>query len=346
MRATIVGRIRRFLDLPEDEEVAITAEPKIDGLSISLRYENRKLVQAATRGDGYEGENVTANVMTIHDVPKRLHGSAPELIEIRGEIYMSHEDFAALNEKQAAAGERSSPIRAMPLPGRCASSMPPSPRRARCRFFAYAWGEAPELPAKTQMGVIEAFKSWGLPTNPLTKLCHSVEEMLAHYRLIESERAALGYDIDGVVYKVNRLDWQQRLGFVSRSPRWGLAHKFSAEKATTVLEKIDIQVGRTGALTPVARLKPVTVGGVVVTNATLHNEDEIARKDIRVGDTVIVQRAGDVIPQILGFVPEKRPEAMPSPIIFRRNARSAIRTRCARSGRPARWTRCAAAPAA
>ena len=302
-----VGRIRRFLDLHEDEAVDITAEPKIDGLSISLRYENRKLVQAATRGDGYEGENVTANVMTIHDVPKRLQVGAPDLIEVRGEIYMSHKDFAALNEKQIQAGEKifANPRNAAAGSLRQLDSAITASRPLR--FFAYAWGEAPELPAKTQMGVIEAFKSWGLPTNPLTKVCQSVEELLAQYRLIESERADLGYDIDGVVYKVNRLDWQQRLGFVSRSPRWGLAHKFSAEKATTVLEKIDIQVGRTGALTPVARLKPVTVGGVVVTNATLHNEDEIARKDIREGDTVIVQRAGDVIPQILGFVPEKRP---------------------------------------
>lgn len=302
-----VGRIRRFLNLAEDEVVAITAEPKIDGLSISLRYENRKLVQAATRGDGYEGENVTANVMTIADVPKRLHGSAPDLIEVRGEIYMSHQDFASLNEKQAATGEK---IFANPRNAAAGSlrQLDASITAARpLKFFAYAWGDAPELPADTQMGVIEAFAGWGLPTNPLMKLCRSVEELLAHYRLIESQRAELGYDIDGVVYKVNRLDWQQRLGFVSRSPRWGLAHKFSAEKATTVLEKIDIQVGRTGALTPVARLKPVTVGGVVVTNATLHNEDEIARKDIREGDTVIVQRAGDVIPQILGFVPEKRP---------------------------------------
>jgi DNA ligase (NAD+) len=301
-----VGRIRRFLNL-EDEEVAFTAEPKIDGLSISLRYENRKLVQAATRGDGFEGENVTANVMTIHDVPKRLHGTAPELIEVRGEIYMSHGDFAALNEKQAGAGEK---IFANPRNAAAGSlrQLDASITAARpLKFFAYAWGEAPALPADTQMGVIKAFASFGLPTNPLMKLCRSLEDLLAHYRLIESQRAELGYDIDGVVYKVNRLDWQQRLGFVSRSPRWGLAHKFSAEKATTVLEKIDIQVGRTGALTPVARLKPVTVGGVVVTNATLHNEDEIARKDIREGDTVIVQRAGDVIPQILGFVPEKRP---------------------------------------
>ena len=301
------GRIRRFLNLDEQEEVACTAEPKIDGLSISLRYEKGRLTQAATRGDGFEGENVTANVMTIADVPKRLKGDAPEVFEIRGEIYMSHEDFAALNEKQAAAGEK---IFANPRNAAAGSlrQLDASITAARpLRFFAYAWGEAPDLPAETQKGVIEAFAAWGLPTNPLTKLCRNVEELLAHYRLIESQRAELGYDIDGVVYKVNRLDWQQRLGFVSRSPRWGLAHKFSAEKAMTVLEKIDIQVGRTGALTPVARLKPVTVGGVVVTNATLHNEDEIARKDIREGDTVIVQRAGDVIPQILGFVPEKRP---------------------------------------
>ena len=302
-----VGRIRRFLKLGEADAVDITAEPKIDGLSIALRYENRKLTQAATRGDGMEGENVTANVLTMASVPKRLSPQAPDLIEVRGEIYMSHKDFQALNQKQVEAGER---VFANPRNAAAGSLRQLDTRITAARplkFLAYAWGEAPHLPATTQWDMIQAFSSWGLPTNPLMKLCRSVDELLVHYRHIESLRAELGYDIDGVVYKVNRLDWQSRLGFVSRSPRWGLAHKFSAEKATTVLEKIDIQVGRTGALTPVARLKPVTVGGVVVTNATLHNEDEIARKDIREGDTVTVQRAGDVIPQILGFIAEKRP---------------------------------------
>jgi DNA ligase (NAD+) len=302
-----VARIRRFLDLASTESVELTAEPKIDGLSISLRYENRQLVQAATRGDGYEGENVTANVMTIAQVPQRLPARAPALIEVRGEIYMSQADFAALNRRQEADGRKPFANPRNAAAGSLRQLDPAITASRPLEFFAYAWGEAPELPADTQMGVIEAFASWGLPINPLMKLCRSVQELLQQYRLIEGQRAGLGYDIDGVVYKVNRLDWQQRLGFVSRSPRWGLAHKFSAEKATTLLEKIDIQVGRTGALTPVARLMPVTVGGVVVTNATLHNEDEIARKDIREGDTVIVQRAGDVIPQILGFLPEKRP---------------------------------------
>ncbi len=249
--ADYVGRIRRFLNLPDTATVEITAEPKIDGLSISLRYEKKKLVQAATRGDGFEGENVTANVMVLKSVPKTLSGDAPDLIEVRGEIYMSHKDFAALNEKQLQEGDK---IFANPRNAAAGSlrQLDASITAARpLQFFAYAWGEAPELPAETQFGIIAAFARWGLPTNPLTKLCASVEELLAHYRSIESQRALLGYDIDGVVYKVNRLDWQQRLGFVSRSPRWGLAHKFSAEKATTVLEKIDIQVGRTGALTPV-----------------------------------------------------------------------------------------------
>jgi DNA ligase (NAD+) len=308
-----VGRIRRFLKLADDEPVAITAEPKIDGLSISLRYENGKLVQAATRGDGQEGENVTRNVETIGDIPRNVTtDDFPAVFEVRGEIYMSHKDFAELNERQSQAGGK---VFANPRNAAAGSlrQLDPSITAARpLRFFAYTWGQADSLPAQTQRGVLDAFERWGFPVNPLTVVCNGVEDLLAHYHAIEQQRATLGYDIDGVVYKVNRLDWQERLGFVSRSPRWAIAHKFAAEKATTILEGIDIQVGRTGALTPVARLKPVTVGGVVVSNATLHNEDEIARKDIRIGDTVIVQRAGDVIPQVLGHVPDKRPaDAVP-----------------------------------
>ncbi|MBV8566521.1 MAG: NAD-dependent DNA ligase LigA [Methylobacteriaceae bacterium] len=307
------ARVRRFLGLGEASPLGVTAEPKIDGLSCSLRYERGRLVTAATRGDGFEGEDVTSNVRTIREVPARLHGSdVPAICEVRGEVYMGHADFAVLNEHQKDAGER---LFANPRNAAAGSlrQLDPAVTRSRpLRFFAYAWGEMSALPAKTQMGMIEAFKRFGLPTNPLMVLCRSADEMLKHYRTIEAQRATLGYDIDGVVYKVDELALQNRLGFVSRSPRWATAHKFPAEKAATRLLDIEIQVGRTGAMTPVAKLEPVTVGGVVVANATLHNEDEIARKDIRIGDTVRVQRAGDVIPQVLGPVIELRlPGAKP-----------------------------------
>jgi DNA ligase (NAD+) len=301
-----LARVRRFLGMGESAPLAVVAEPKIDGLSCSLRYENSELVQAATRGDGYEGEDVTANVRTVASIPKRLKG-APKVFEARGEVYMRHDDFAELNRRQAAAGK---PVYANPRNFAAGSLRQLDPRITAERplqFFAYAWGEVSAPLASTQFDAIEAMRRFGLPTNPLTRLCGSAAEMLAQYRSIEEKRATLGYDIDGVVYKVDDLALQQRLGFVSRSPRWAVAHKFPAEQATTVVEAIEINVGRTGALTPIARLKPVTVGGVVVSNATLHNEDEIARKDVRVGDTVTVQRAGDVIPQILSVALDKRP---------------------------------------
>jgi DNA ligase (NAD+) len=309
------ARVRRFLGLSEGAPLDVVAEAKIDGLSCSLRYEDGELVQAATRGDGYEGEDVTANVRVVEAIPKRLKG-APKVFEARGEVYMRHADFAALNARQAAAGK---PIYANPRNFAAGSLRQLDPRMTAERplqFFAYAWGEVSEPFASTQFDAIEAMRRFGLPTNlRLTKLCRSATEMLAQYHSIEEQRATLGYDIDGVVYKVNDLTLQQRLGFVSRSPRWAVAHKFPAEQATTIVEAIEINVGRTGALTPIAKLKPVTVGGVVVSNATLHNEDEIARKDVRVGDTVLVQRAGDVIPQVLAVVLDKRP-ADSKPYVF------------------------------
>jgi DNA ligase (NAD+) len=310
------ARVRRFLGLGDSAPLDVVAEAKIDGLSCSLRYENGELVQAATRGDGYEGEDVTANVRVVEAIPKRLKG-APKIFEARGEVYMRHTDFAALNARQAAAGK---PIYANPrnfAAGSLRQLDPAMTAERPLQFFAYAWGEVSEPFASTQFDAIEAMASFGLPTNrQLTKLCRSATEMLAQYRSIEERRATLGYDIDGVVYKVNDLTLQQRLGFVSRSPRWAVAHKFPAEQATTIVEAIEINVGRTGALTPIAKLKPVTVGGVVVSNATLHNEDEIARKDVRVGDTVLIQRAGDVIPQVLAVVLDKRPRPEPKPYLF------------------------------
>jgi DNA ligase (NAD+) len=300
-------RIRRFLGLETVEGLAFTAEPKIDGLSITLRYEKGRLVQGATRGDGYQGENVTANVRTISDIPKAIKAeSFPDPFEVRGEIYMSRAAFQRMNEAQAERGERTFANPRNAAAGSLRQLDPAITASRPLQFFAYGWGEAPKLPAETQWGIYRAMADWGFPLNPLAKLTTSIEEMLDTYRDIESGRAGLDYDIDGVVYKLDRLDLQQRLGFVSRSPRYAVAHKFPAEKATTILRDIEIQVGRTGALTPVAKLEPVTVGGVVVQNATLHNEDEIARKDVRIGDTVIIQRAGDVIPQILGVVEAKR----------------------------------------
>src|SRR5262247_114411 len=303
-----VARIRRFLNLKEGEALVFTAEPKIDGLSMSLRYEDGVLVRAATRGDGEEGEDVTANIKTLKEVPHQLKGkSPPAACEIRGEVYMTKADFLELNKRQAAADEQ---VFANPRNSAAGSLRQKDASITASRslhFFAYAWGEMSALPADTQSGMLKWFAASGFKTNPLWKLCKSADELLAFHRDIELKRATLDYDIDGVVYKVDRLDWQSRLGFVSRSPRWAIAHKFAAEKAATIVRDIEIQIGRTGALTPVAKLEPVSVGGVVVQNATLHNADEIARLDVRIGDTVTIQRAGDVIPQVLRGVDEKRP---------------------------------------
>jgi DNA ligase (NAD+) len=302
------ARVRRFLKLGE-ETVAYTAEPKIDGLSASRRYENGILVQGATRGDGRIGEDVTENLRTIADIPGRLKGSGwPELIEIRGEVYLGHEEFAALNAACEAAGQKTYANPRNTASGSLRQIDATITARRPLRFFAYAWGLLSRPFAPTQWQALEALNAWGFKVTPQATRVEGVEGLLAAYSAMEAQRPKLAYDIDGVVYKVDRLDWQNRLGFVSRAPRWGIARKFPAQQARTILEGIDIQVGRTGAITPVARLQPVTVGGVTVVNATLHNADEIARLDVRIGDTVILQRAGDVIPQILGVIPEERPK--------------------------------------
>ncbi len=314
-----VGRIVRFLKLPDDK-LDFSAEPKIDGLSMSLRYEGGELVTAATRGDGAEGEDVTANIKTLKDVPQKLKGrNIPDICEVRGEVYMTKTGFLALNERQRAAADT---VFVNPRNSAAGSLRQKDPGITASRplgFFAYAWGEMSAMPEDTQSGMIGWFERCGFTTNPLTKLCHSVEQLIAFHRKIEEQRAKLDYDIDGVVYKVDRIDWQERLGFVSRTPRWAIAHKFPAERAMTVLRDIEIQVGRTGSFTPVGKLEPVGVGGVIVQNVTLHNEDyikgvgnkgEVLRegRDIRIGDTVVVQRAGDVTPQVVDVVIDKRPK--------------------------------------
>ncbi len=306
-------RIRRFLGLSLEDELQITAEPKIDGLSLSLTYENGVLQKAATRGDGRVGEDVTANARTLADVPKKLAGDGwPERIEIRGEVYMSDADFAALNASEEAAGRKLYMNPRNAAAGGLRQKDPAITAQRPLRFYAYAWGDMSEAFAETQYEAVQKLASWGFQTNDLFYAHLTVEGLLTAYRDMVEKRASLGYDIDGVVYKVDRLDWQQRLGQVSRFPRWAIAHKFPAEKAITTLEAIDIQVGRTGSLTPVARLKPVTVGGVVVSNATLHNEEEIERLDVREGDQVEIQRAGDVIPQVLRVLdPDKAGRADP-----------------------------------
>lgn len=306
-----VARVRRFLSLPDDEPVAITAEDKIDGLSCSLRYESGKLVRAATRGDGQVGEDVTANVAYIADIPQELSGdNVPDLFEVRGEVYMSKQDFAALNAAQHEAGGKLFANPRNAAAGSLRQKDASVTARRPLRFWAYGWGAASEVPGDTQHAVMLQIEAWGFPVSPFLTVTNSVEDMLAHYAEIGRQRPDLPYEIDGVVYKVDRLDWQQRLGFVAKAPRWALAHKFPAEQAETTLEAIDIQVGRTGKLTPVGRLAPVMVGGVTVTNVTLHNRDEIARLGVRPGDRVVVQRAGDVIPQVVrNLTPEVEREA-------------------------------------
>ncbi|MDE0241409.1 MAG: NAD-dependent DNA ligase LigA [bacterium] len=314
--ADFLARVRRFLGLGDEEGVDVVAEPKVDGLAVSLRYERGRFVRAATRGDGYTGEDITANVATLREVPQCLEGEAhPDVIELRGEVYLCREDFLQLNRDREAQDERPFANPRNAAAGSLRQLDVEVTRSRPLRLFIYAWGEASTLPAETHSGMLETIAGWGLPVSPEVLVARGLEDVLAFHRRIGDRRAELPFDIDGVVYKVDRLDWQSRLGFVSRAPRWALAHKFPAEKATTVLRDIHIQVGRTGSLTPVAVLDPVNVGGVVVERATLHNEEEIRRKDVRIGDTVTIQRAGDVIPQVLGPVPSGRP-ADAKPFVF------------------------------
>ncbi|MXN63528.1 NAD-dependent DNA ligase LigA [Stappia sp. GBMRC 2046] len=350
-----VGRVRRYLKLdPLAGSLGVTAEPKIDGLSLSLRYENGALVTAATRGDGTVGENVTANARTIGDIPHKLPGGVPGIVEVRGEVYMAHEDFQALNERMAANGGKVFANPRNAAAGSLRQLNPAVTAERPLRFFAYAWGEMSEIPRETQLDMVALLGEWGFAVNSRMIRCESVEELLAAYHGIEEERATLGYDIDGMVYKVDRLDLQARLGFVSRAPRWAIAHKFPAEKAFTIVNDIEIQVGRTGALSPVAKLEPVTVGGVVVSNATLHNEDYIkglgangepirGGKDVRIGDTVQIQRAGDVIPQIIDVDLEKRgDDAQPYefPTVCPACGSHAVREINPKTGRPDAVRRC------